>query len=126
MRFYGKVGYETNVEIADSVWEPRILEKDFYGDVIRNTTRRDQGDRINDEITVNNRISIVVDPSALSTFQTIKYVEWLGCRWNVKSMEVNFPRVILEIGGQYTGEGPYVPPTPDHTEGGIDNGETQT
>lgn len=126
MRYYGKIGYETSVEIADSVWEPRILEMQKYGDVIRNTTRREQSDRINDEITLSNRISVVVKPDELSNFQTIKYVEWLGCRWNVKSMEINFPRVILEIGGAYTGEGPYVPPTPNQTEGGVDNGETQT
>lgn len=126
MRFYGKVGYETSVEIADSVWEPRILEAEYYGDVLRNTTRREQSDQINDEITISNRISIVVKPDALSTFQTIKYVEWLNCRWNVKSMEIQFPRVILELGGAYTGEGPYIPPTPEPVEGGVDNGETQT
>ena len=118
MRYYGNVGYETSVEVADSVWEPRIVEATYYGDVIRNNTRRDSSDRINDEITVNNRISLVVKPDALSTFQTIKYVEWLGCRWNVKSIEVQFPRVLIEIGGVYTGPGPYVPPD----EGGVDNG----
>lgn len=118
MRYYGKVGYETSVDIGDSVYEPRIVEKTYYGDVIRNNTRRDSSDRINDEIAISNRVSIAADPFALSNFQTIKYVEWLGQRWNVKSVEVQLPsRLIFELGGAYTGEGPYVPP-----EGGNGNG----
>lgn len=118
MRYCGKIGYEINVEVADSIWEPRIIEKLVYGDVVRNTTRRDSSDRINDELTLNNRISIVADPFALSNFQSIKYVEWLNQRWNVKSVEVQMPRLIFEIGGAYTGQGPYVPQSGEEAENG--------
>lgn len=106
MRYCGKIGYEIQVDVGDSVWEPRIIEKPALGDVLRNTTRREDSDRINDKITVSNRISIVADPFALSNFQSIKYVEWLFQKWEVKSVEVQPPRLIFELGGMYTGQEP--------------------
>lgn len=106
MRFYGKVGFETTVEGPDSVWTPVITEKPYYGDVLRNNTRKDSTDRINDTMEVNNRISIVIKPDDLPNFQNIRYVEWKFGRWNVKSIDIQMPRVILEIGGVYNGETP--------------------
>lgn len=104
MRFYGKVGYQIEVEGEDSVWEPHVVAKPYFGDVLRNTSRRDTGDAINDTINVNNRISIVADPFAFENFQNMKYVEWLKQNWCIKSAELQPPRIILEVGGVYNGE----------------------
>lgn len=103
MRFFGKVGYQIETEISDSVWQPSTVEKPYFGDVLRNNTRRDSGDTIDDEININNRISIVADPFAFQNFQNMKYVEWLGQLWNIKSAELQPPRIILEVGGVYNG-----------------------
>ena len=50
MKFYGKVGYQIETETTDSVWESTIVEKPYYGDVIRNASRRESSDTINDEL----------------------------------------------------------------------------
>lgn len=104
MRFFGKVGYQVETESTDSVWAKTMVAKSYFGDVIRNNTRRDTGDTINDQIDVNNRISIVADPFAFENFQNMKYVEWLKQLWNIKSIELQPPRIILEVGGVYNGE----------------------
>lgn len=104
MRFFGKVGYQVETESTDSVWAKTMVAKSYFGDVIRNNTRRDTGDMINDQIDVNNRISIVADPFAFENFQNMKYVEWLKQLWNIKSIELQPPRIILEVGGVYNGE----------------------
>lgn len=104
MRFFGKVGYQIETESTDSVWAKTMVAKSYFGDVIRNNTRRDTGDTINDQIDINNRISIVADPFAFENFQNMKYVEWLKQLWNIKSIELQPPRIILEVGGVYNGE----------------------
>lgn len=104
MRFFGKVGYQIETESTDSVWVQTMVAKSYFGDAIRNNTRRDTGDTINDQIDINNRISIVADPFAFENFQNMKYVEWLKQLWNIKSIELQPPRIILEVGGVYNGE----------------------
>lgn len=104
MRFFGKVGYQIETESTDSVWAKTMVAKSYFGDVNRNNTRRDTGDTINDQIDINNRISIVADPFAFENFQNMKYVEWLKQLWNIKSIELQPPRIILEVGGVYNGE----------------------
>lgn len=108
MRFFGKVGYGDSVETpSDSgVWVDAITEASYYGDVIRNTRKLDDSDSLNDNITVNNSISIVVDDYAVDHFFKIKYVEWEGVLWTVTSVEVKSPRLILSLGEVYNGPTP--------------------
>jgi hypothetical protein len=105
-KFFGEVGYGKPVEIpADSgVWIEKIVTKgNYYGDVNRNTKRVDAGEGLNDDISVNNSISIVADDFANQHFHMIKYVEWAGVLWKVTNVEVQAPRLILSLGSVYNG-----------------------
>lgn len=102
-KFYGKVGYGHSVEVEPGIWEDKITEHEYYGDVIRNTRRWESGEHLNDNLNVNNLISIVADAYACDHFFAIKYVEWQGVRWKVTNVEVQRPRLILTIGGVYNG-----------------------
>lgn len=106
-RFYGKVGYGFSEETATDVYEDKIVEKSYYGDVTRNTRRWEKGDNINDNLNINNQISIVADAYAYAHFYAMKYVEWMGAKWKVTNVEVQRPRLLLTLGGVYNG------PTPD-------------
>lgn len=103
MKYFGKIAYaETEeVETAPGVWEEQLTVNEYYGDVIRNTRRRDGGDKINDDITVNVQISIVADPFLLQNFHAIRYLEWMGNKWKVSEVDVQFPRLVLTLGGLY-------------------------
>lgn len=100
-KFYGKIGYLTTVETVPGVWEESIEERPYYGDVL-NLSKKDQvNEHLNDDITLNQRISIVADPFAYENFYKMKYLEFLGTKWKITSVEVNRPRLILSAGGVY-------------------------
>lgn len=100
-RYYGNVGYAESVETAPGVWEDSITVRPYYGDVIRNTRRWDNGEGLNDNLNINNQISIIADAYAYQNFHAIKYVEWMGTKWKVSSIDVERPRLILSVGGVY-------------------------
>ena len=51
------------------------------------------------------QISIVADPYIRNNFMDIAYVEWLGYKWRVTSVDpTQFPRIVLELGGLYNGD----------------------
>lgn len=100
-KFYGAVGYAETVETSPGVWEEQITERNYYGDVIRNTRRLQGADKVNDDINISNEISIVADPYANDHFYTIRYVVFQGAKWKVSNIDVQYPRLILSLGGLY-------------------------
>lgn len=100
-RFYGVVGYVLTEETVPGVWEEVVTERSYYGDVIKNTSRWQTTEHLNDDITVNNQISIVADPFAYNNFYNMKFVKWMGAAWKITNVEVQRPRLILTIGGVY-------------------------
>lgn len=105
-RFYGKVGYGEQVQTAPGVWDDAITEINYYGDLVTNSKTASQGESVNDDISVNNSISIVADAYANEHFLAIRYVEWAGTRWTVNDVTVQSPRLLLRLGGVYHGPGP--------------------
>ena len=103
-KFYGPVGYGITEEKAPGVWVPAIYERIYSGIVLQNNRRVSTGESTNDNIDVSNRISILADPYAMQHFHTIKYVKWLGAAWKVTTIDVQYPRLIMTIGGVYNGE----------------------
>lgn len=105
-KFFGAVGYGESVEKAPGVWDDQITEFNYYGDVVRNTRRLQEGDNLNNDLTVGNTISIVADAYAREHFFAIRYVEWAGALWTVSDVEVQSPRLLLRLGGVYNGPRP--------------------
>lgn len=103
-KFYGAVGYAETVETKPGVWTEQITERKYSGDLIRNTRRLQTADKLNDDITVSNEISIIADPYAYSNFHSMRYVEFMGAKWKIDNVEVQYPRLILTIGGVYNGK----------------------
>ena len=102
-KFYGKIGYAITKETTPGVWVEQIVERSYYGDVIRNIRRLQSSENLNDDINVSNEISIVADAFANQNFYSMRYVEYMGTKWKVSSIEVKYPRLILSIGGVYNG-----------------------
>jgi hypothetical protein len=103
MRFSGKVGYGVTVETAPGVWADVITEHSYLGDVVRNTLTFQDGESVNNDLSVSNSISIVADAYANEHFFAIRYVEWVGALWAVSSVELQSPRLLLRLGGVYNG-----------------------
>lgn len=102
-KYYGMIGYATSVETEPGIWEPDIVEKEAYGDLIKNFKSSENSGDINDDINIANNISIVADPYAVQNFHSMKYATYMGSKWKIKSVEVQYPRLILSLGGVYNG-----------------------
>ena len=107
-RFYGEVGYGISVEDPplSGVWVDSIAEYTYTGDVVRNIMRSENDDKLNNDILVNNSVSIIADQYAMEHFFNIKYVRWEGVLWAVSSVEVRRPRLVLNLGSVYNGPTP--------------------
>lgn len=106
MKFFGKIGYvwaEEGTGEREGIAEEIAEEHEYYGDVLSNNRRYDQGPSIVDDINVSNRISIIADAFAWDHIFAMKYIEYLGQKWKVTNVEVARPRLILQIGGIWNG-----------------------
>lgn len=100
-KFYGPVGFADTVETEPGIYEERIIERSYYGDAGRNTRRLDNSGGVNDNVNINNQISIVADPYANQNFFQMRYVKFMGTAWKIINVEVQYPRLLLTIGGIY-------------------------
>ena len=100
-KFYGNVGFADTVATEPGLWEEKVIARPYYGDLSRNFRKLESSGRMNDDINVSNEISIVSDPYANLNFHAIRYIEFMGAKWKVTNVEVQYPRLILTIGGVY-------------------------
>lgn len=103
-KFYGTIGYAETVEIKPGVWKPQIIEKKYFGDFIRNVHRYESTGQVNDNINIANDISIIADSYAYQHFHFMRYIEFMEVKWKITNVEVQYPRLILSIGGVYNGK----------------------
>ena len=82
-KFYGPIGYAVTEETAPGVWEDKITERMYYGELVRNTRKLQSADQLNDNINVANEISILADPFASENFHLMKYVGFMGAKWKI-------------------------------------------
>lgn len=106
-KYYGAVGYVlTMKDDGFGVYDPKIVERPYYGDLIESREKNQTGEGVNDDITIQNDISIVADTYAYQNFHQIRYVTFMGVRWTVNSVTIKRPRLILSVGGVYNGQTP--------------------
>lgn len=101
-KWFGVIGFAETVETVPGVWEEQITERQYYGDLIRNTRRLQTADQLNDNINIANELSIVADPFARDHFHSMRYAELMGAKWKITNVEVQYPRLLLTVGGLYT------------------------
>lgn len=106
MRYCGKVGFSESKEAVPGVWIDGITERTYYGDVLSNKYANQSSGNVNDNILVNNIISIMADAYFYTNLNAIKYIEWFGTLWRVSNVEIDRPRVKLTLGGVYNGPVP--------------------
>lgn len=103
-KWYGVIGYAETAETRPGVWTEQITERNYSGDLMRNSRALQSAAQVNDNITISNQISIVADPYANQNFHSMRYAKFMGTAWKITSVEVQYPRLILTLGGEYNGE----------------------
>ena len=102
-KFFGEIGFATQVQTEPGIWEDKIVEKQYYGDVFREARRFGSSDEILGNINLSNQISIIADGFLTDNIQNLRYVRWMGGLWKISYVELKFPRLVLELTGVYNG-----------------------
>ena len=102
-RFYGPVGFVETYEKKPGVNDYAVIERAYPGDVVKRHSQFLSQETVVDNIRVSNQISIVANPYAFENFQHIRFVVWNGVPWEVTSVSVEHPRLILTLGDVYNG-----------------------
>jgi hypothetical protein len=118
-KFYGKIGFASYGETSPGIWEERIEERPYRGDVVKSIRRWDKSENIHSDFALNNNFSIVSDAFLYSHLPAIRYVEYLGTKFEVTSAELERPRILLTVGGVYV---PGNSPSGTTGETGTDSG----
>ena len=103
-KWFGTIGYAETIETEPGIWEEQITKKSYYGDLIRNNRRLQNSGNVNDNINISNELSIIADPYAVNHFYSMRYVEFSGAKWKISDVSVQYPRLILTLGGVYNGD----------------------
>lgn len=102
-KFCGMIGFCKTEETRPGIYEEVITERPYYGDLNRNSRRLQSSDKVNDDINISNEISIIADPYLRENFHTMRYVTFMGAKWKVTNVDVQYPRLNLTLGGLYNG-----------------------
>lgn len=104
-RFHGEVGFlrmvERDPEEHPGVWDEVLTKRNYYGDVFGAGRHWENDGYLNEQLTITNRISIVADSFARQNMGMMKYVKYLGEKWKITNAEIQYPRIILTLGGIY-------------------------
>lgn len=102
-KYFGMIGFEHSAETKPGVWTEEIVERPYYGELYKNTRRLQEASQVNDNVTIGNELSIIADPYAVENFHSMRYASFMGTKWNVTSVDVQYPRLTLTLGGIYNG-----------------------
>lgn len=102
-KWCGKIGFVASQEIEPGMWvDEGIVERKYFGDVSSNRWKRQTtSEKLSDDINMSNQISIVSDPYARDHCSNMAYIEFMNEKWKITDIEVQYPRLILSIGGVY-------------------------
>ena len=102
-KWCGKIGFTNTVETEPGIWDTEVVEKQYFGDVLDYRWKRQSSGKVNDDINISNRISILADPYAMNHCSTMTYIEFMGANWKISDVSVQYPRLVINIGGVYNG-----------------------
>ena len=101
MRYSGKIGFSVTEQVEPGVWEEHTVEKHYYGEVSRNIEKTDANTEVVTDMGLNNEVSIIGNSFLMKNIGNIRYIEWLGTKWRINTVQINYPRLVLSIGGLY-------------------------
>ena len=100
-KYYGNIGFATQVETSPGIWEDSIEERPYKGDVLQSGRRWDPAENINDNFNITNKFSIVSDVFLYSHIPALRYLEYMGTKFKITNVSLDRPRVEISVGGVY-------------------------
>lgn len=105
MKAVGTIGFKYTENTGHGVWKKVITEKKYYMDINRvSWYNRESQQTVNGTFTINNTLSILLNPFLLEHYTQIEWVELHGVKWKVSSVDLEEHRITLSIGDRYASE----------------------
>lgn len=89
---------------GSGVWKQIVTHRKYKADVTRASKRIQTAQQVNNNITLNNELSILADPYLIENLYCITFIQFANAWWSVNSVTLDYPRITLEIGGVYNGD----------------------
>lgn len=106
-RFHGKVGFTIYIDDQTTgIADEQVVERTYFGTVTEHRRSWNPSDMVTKDLRLSNQISITADDFAFKHSSAICYCEYMGGLWEVSSIRVVRPRIILNLGGVYNGARP--------------------
>lgn len=103
-KFHGYIGFTEQYELRPGVWDDRIVEKECFGNTLSASFMNTSSSEVNDNLKLDNRISIIGNTYTLENFRFMKYITYMGVKWAITKVDVQYPRLVLTIGGVYNAQ----------------------
>lgn len=100
MKYCGKIGFAKTVETSKGISEETITEKTYFGDVIK-YSHRFKDDKVNSDFILTNEVSVIADRFARENLGHMRYVTFMGEKWTISTASIEYPRIIISLGGLY-------------------------
>lgn len=100
-KIYTVIGFATLKETKPGVWKEVIDEHGYFGELYKSSRRLENSSGVNDNVIFSNEISILSDPFAFENYTKMRYVSYLGNKWKVSNVDIQYPRLLLTTGGLY-------------------------
>lgn len=109
-KWHGKICFSTqNGEIdpenRPGVYGGKQVVKEYYGNMLQRRRRSEESnDSINDDVQLDNTLSILADSFMTENYTNIVYVTIFNKPWKVTEATIEYPRIELTLGGLYNGK----------------------
>lgn len=101
MKFCGKIGFALTKEDPPGSWKEVVEDRIYFGDIQRYNASWESSEYLNDNFNIKNDISVLADSFLMENAGAMRYINYLGTNWKINSMNIQYPRIILTIGGVY-------------------------
>lgn len=106
MRWSGKLGFSTEVEVTKGRFEDVVTERSVMGEIETRTDTFIVGNQVLTQTGTSTSVSVLFGSVERIDFSTLVYVTHRGKRYVPSSIVEDIPRVVIYIGEEYNGPEP--------------------
>lgn len=111
-KFRGTIGYVGEGKEVGGVWKEEMIEFPCIAEDATRSVTQTSTETVNPELSSGNSVSIVADAYARAHYFAIRYIILEGVPWRVAEATVRYPRLVLRLGGVYSGPTAPAPSNP--------------